>query len=86
MRRNVPILPALFLALAVVAASRAGAQNLPEQAKPNPAAGPGPGSKSARPDRSPEARGAAQALGEEQRQPQDAGREDDTDRPVSRLG
>ena len=40
MRRNVPILPALFLALAVVAASRAGAQNLPEQARPEPCAGP----------------------------------------------
>jgi len=41
MRWNVPILPALFLALAVFAGSRAGAQNLPEQAKPAPAPGRG---------------------------------------------
>ena len=43
MRRNVPILPALFVALAVVPASRAGAQNPPEQAKPNSSPAPAQG-------------------------------------------
>lgn len=37
MRRNVPILPALVSALAMFAASQAGAQNPPQQAGPGPA-------------------------------------------------
>ena len=47
MRWNVPILPALYLALAVVAGSRAGAQDLPDQAKPG--AGPRAGWNPPRP-------------------------------------
>jgi TIGR03009 family protein len=37
MRRSVSILPALVIVLAGLAASRAGAQNVPDPAKPNPA-------------------------------------------------
>ena len=41
MRRNVPVLPALVMALTVAAASRTGAQNVPQQTRPSAAPAPG---------------------------------------------